>query len=505
MLIKRFVTSFPRLLALILLALIGTLILPPAAPLVAQYHWSLQQRIPDYDDEARTPYLVADQNRTVHAFNYQPVGDREMAIFYRQWTVEQRWTTPVDILLPDTNVPDSLQGVFLDRAGTLHLIYFAGYHIGGNQLRGTINYSRARAANAGRASAWSTPRAVGEGAGPQTFAALAGDDRGNLIIVYSGQREGIGLYEVHSADGGDTWSEPVIVSLVYEEERWPMAIQLDMDRQGRLHAVWSLVNANGSGEEIYYAKLEADQVQWSEPILLAARDEGDYDANWASIIVRRDELFVIYHDGFPPTRWMRRSTDGGQTWTAPVRPFPHQGTYVYAVLLTDSNEVLHMILGNRTTDVPAIYGMWHSVWLGEDWSALEAVVSGPNTAHFAPENPQAVISQGNTLLVTWDNDIPRDHLNGAWYSYTILDAPELPVVPLPNPTATPTPPATATPTKLPPTPTPTPRAVLSGQSEDLAATTGMNNPAAPVIVGVAPVALLIAVAIVVQRLYYRAR
>lgn len=504
MLIKRFVTSFPRLLALVLLALIGTLILSPAAPLVAQYRWSPQQRIPDYDDQASAPYLVADQNRTVHAFNYQPVSDDgEMAIFYRQWTPDLGWTTPVDILLPETNVPDSLQGVFLDRAGTLHLIYFAGYHVGGNQLKGTINYSRALAVNAGRASAWSTPRAVGEGAGPQTFAALTGDDRGNLSIVYSGQREGIGLYEVHSADGGDTWSEPVIVSLVYEEEHWPMAIQLDMDREGRLHAVWTLVNAAGLGEGIYYARLEADRARWSEPILLAARDEGDLAACWASIIVYRDELFVIYYDGFPPTRWMRRSTDGGQTWTAPVRPFPHQGTYVYAVLLIDSNEVLHMILGNRTTD--GIHGMWHSEWLGEHWSALEAIVSGPKTMHFDPENPQAVISQGNTLLVTWESDILRDHLNGAWYSYTVLDAPELPVVPLPNLTATPTPPATATPTTLLPTPTSTPRAVLSGQSEDLAAATGMNDPAAPVIVGVAPVVLLIAVAIVVQRLYYRAR
>lgn len=496
MVTKRFVTNFPRLLALVLLALIGTLILSPAAPLVAQYRWSPQQRIPDYDDQARAPYLVADQNRTVHAFNYQPVGDGEMAIFYRQWILDQGWTTPVDILLTGTSTGNrTLQGVFLDQAGIIHLIYFAG-----NQQGGTIHYSRALAANADRAPAWSTPRVVAEDAGPQSFAALAGDDRGNLIVVYSGQREGIGLYEVHSADAGDTWSEPATVSLV--EEPWPTTIQLDMDRQGRLHAVWRLVSAN-LDEEIYYARLEADRAQWSEPILLAERDEGDFGVDWASIIVHRDELFVIYHDGFPPTRWMRRSTDGGQTWTAPVRPFPHQGTYEYAVLLIDSNEVLHMILGNRIGN-PAIHGMWHSEWLGESWSGLEAIVSGPKTPEFDPSSPQAVISQGNVLLATWWTDTSPADRNGVWYSSTVLDAPQLPVVPLFSPTATSTPPATATPTTLPPTPTPTPRAVLSGQSADSAAATGMNNPAAPVILGIAPVVLLIAVAIVVQRSYYRA-
>lgn len=497
-LIKQLITNFPRLLALVLLAIIGTLILSPAAPLVAQYRWSPLQPIPDYDDRSPAPYLVADQNRTVHAFNTQRFDDQEVAVFYRQWTPDLGWTNPVDILLPETNVNRSLQGVFLDRAGMIHLIYFAGYHIGGNQLIGTINYSRAPAVNAGQAPAWSMPKPVGMDAGPLTYATatLAGDNSGNLFIVYSGQKEGIGLYEVHSTDGGNTWSEPAIVSLVYEEERLPVFIGLDVDQQGRLHTVWSIVDSlTGIGFEIYYARLEADHAQWSDPIPLATKDEGDYSTNWPSIKVYQDELVVIYMDG-PPTRWMRRSRDGGQTWTVPVRPFPHEGEYVGAPLLIDSNGVLHMILGNRI-GTPATHGMWHSVWLGERWSQLEAIASGPVTLEFDPTAPQAVISQGNILLATWENDIPQ--LNGAWYSYTVLDAPELPVAPLATPSATPTPPATALPTTLPPTLTFTPKPVLPDQSDDLAPATRMNSPAAPVILGVAPVVLLIVVTYVVNR------
>ena len=65
--------------------------------------WPAQQRIPDFHPETNTPILVADQNRTVHAFSSQWLDDDEdnavRAIAYNQWTLEGGWTPPVDILL----------------------------------------------------------------------------------------------------------------------------------------------------------------------------------------------------------------------------------------------------------------------------------------------------------------------------------------------------------------------------------------------------------------------
>ena len=62
-------------------------------------NWSLQQQIPDYDDLTETPpFIVADQNRTVHAFNSQTI-DGERLIVYRQWSLEKGWTSPIDIFM----------------------------------------------------------------------------------------------------------------------------------------------------------------------------------------------------------------------------------------------------------------------------------------------------------------------------------------------------------------------------------------------------------------------
>jgi hypothetical protein len=49
---------------------------------------------------------------------------------------------------------------------------------------------------------------------------------------------------------------------------------------------------------------------------------------------------------------------------------------------------------------------------------------------------RAVVSQGNVIMATWTEDPtgledPIFGKDGVWYSYTLLDSPELPVIPLP--------------------------------------------------------------------------
>jgi hypothetical protein len=329
--------------------------------------------------------------------------------------------------------------------------------------------------------------------------------------VYSGLREGTELLEIHSTDSGGTWSEPTTVSQVYGDDHLLAGIQLFVDRQGRVHAAWSVPLASSAlGEEVYYARLEADLEQWSEPVLLAAREGNDYAADYPAIIGYRDELIVMYMDGVvpggvPPTQWMRRSRDGGQTWTDPVRPFPHVGGHGAAALLVDSNEVLHILVGNRIGD-PPIGGMWHGVWLGERWSELElitdqvAIVSGSPYVDESASRPRAIVSQGNVLLGTWWHD-SRGQPPAA-YSYVVLDAPELPVVPLPAPPTTPTSTATLSQTVLQLIPVPSPRAASAIQSTGSSEESPSSNAAGPVALAIVPVALLITIVIIAQRLRY---
>lgn len=451
--------------------------------------WSSPRRIPAYYNLLKAPTLVADQNHTVHAFDDEKAAGGNV-IVYRRWSaVSGDWSAPVDILLFRDGLA-GMMGVQLDDSGRFHMIFYSG-----EETRGNVYYTWAYAANAGSAAAWSEPVQIAPSAGPLVAGALVAAGPGRLVAVYTGLGQGVGVYAVHSADSGQTWSMPVAVDLADTPGLTPVAFWLTGDTHGRVHVVWHVANEGGQGEEILYARLSADLAAWSQPILLAGRETDLENMGWGSIISVDDRLIVAYQDSFPATRWVRQSADGGETWSEPVRPFPYEGGYEYTALVKDSSNVVHMVLGNRLPS-PETYGMWYSKLVDGVWTPLEPIISGPGRRDFGPCCPRAVMSQGNVLLATWAHNVSNEYLTGAWYAYLHLDAPELPVVPLAQPTAWPAL-ATATPTAIMASPAPT-RVV--GEVNGGSATGKAANPGTNVYLAVVPVVIIILAVLVVQQL-----
>jgi hypothetical protein len=470
-----------------------------AAPPVNQ--WAPQARIPFYDDVTGeiTPILIADRNHTVHAFNMQTLGeeDKIKGIVYRQWTLEKGWTDPIDILLnPDGGDIQALDA-FLDQSGIVHLAF---------AMSGKLYYSKSPLIDAGRASAWATPMLVGEQATVPFNAAFVGDDKGNLIIIYAGNRDGNGIYVVDSADAGKTWSETFPLLLTYDQEFVVSGSKAYLGQSGQLHLVWNTINQLGQGQSVYYAKLNVEQRHWTEPVALdiVREEDNKLGVHFPAVIEYHGDILVTNY-GKDNGHWWRRSNDGGQTWTDPVRVSPrHIGTNGALSFVVDSSNVLHAFFGQRIDDDN--HGMWHLVWTGNGWSEPQAVVRGRQVRDlvggmgFDPKGANAVISQGNVVLVTWVTDgIAGD--NGVWHSYGIVDTPELPVIPLPAPlaitsNATPTLITVATPSL--PDNNPSPTRSISMNDEDDNHNVIAYSPALPLIIGITPVVLLISAIIISQ-------
>lgn len=419
--------------------LVGAAVLAAAPSGTRADDWSPRQRIPGIHNDADTPYVLADRDRTVHAFHSQPAraDPKQLAIVYSRWILQDGWTPPSDIIPPPMRGQASILGALLDAEGRVHVVFFSGDDTDAN-----LYYSWAWASEADRRRAWSEPALIGEMAITPRTATLAQDERGTLTAVYGGKRDGVGLYSVHSTDGGTTWSAPVPYFLLDRDDLRPMALddprvwnpQVAADAAGRLHLTWTVVGRDGNGKAIYVTSWDAAAQAWSAPLRLATVKPGQYEVDWPSIVAHDGTLLVIYNDHAPTRRMMRVSRDGGRTWQDPVEVLvPTTGEYGNAAFAVDGNDTLHVVFGDRARNL----NLWHSVWRDGVWQdpqsiapATEATTYSRGPEEFHPSRPRLVASQGNVLLAVWRTDPGRPH-NGTWFAHKRLDAPELPIVPLP--------------------------------------------------------------------------
>ncbi len=394
------------------------------------FGWSPAQTIPGYSLENLPPILVADQNRTVHAFTSEWLpsdgADSVRGVIYSQWSVENGWTNPIDILLSpikEARVTDA----YLDKDGFINVVFF-----GGDGTAGDIYYSKAPLEEASNARSWSVPIVIGENAEDPEAAVFAEDRQGYLHVIYSGKQYGNGVYVVSSKDNGETWSESMPIFLADSDAPYISLLRAIHTDSGWLHVIWNVYSVEGQGRGIYYSRSE-DGNKWSDSSLLVYAQVG-LGTQTPTIIEYQDRLLAIYN--LTPKITMRQSTDNGETWQDPAIMFPrHVGVNGTLSPVIDSNGVLHLFFGQRIpgTGDADIHGMWHSVWENNRWTEPNAVIKGPRVVDtkgltsFDPYDAHAVVSQGNVILVTWRTDPGDVKNNGVWFSYTVLNAPELPV------------------------------------------------------------------------------
>lgn len=469
-------------------------------------NWSPDKRVPGYLDDTFTPFLIADQNRTIHAFATQRIGGKR-AIVYRQWTLAGDWTRPIDILFSPTGGDAQILDVFLASDGIFHMIFF-----GNADETASIYYASVLATNAGDSSAWSFPELIGEGAAYPSYGTFEGDNQGNFVVVYNGNHEGNGIYITKSNDMGLNWSTATPLYLINDPRTMPYYIKSYVGRLGRVHVVWGVNIIEGTVyDSLYYAGIDIKTGDLNKPQLLDKRPniQGYFGPSEPTIVDNGKYVVIMYNGGNPfkegivpvgrPTILVRFSNDDGETWEDVKNPFPFlTGQSGEQVLLVDSSQVVHAIAIMRIDSLvdgkyQPVEGVWHSEFKDGIWSYPQRFVTT-----IPAVNLRAVVSQGNLILATWMEDALFGQ-NGIWYSYTTLDSPELPATPLPIHTVfeeVPTIMNTMTITENTLPSTGTPRDLIDKKN------TNIGNPQLPILIGIIPAVILVFV-IIIRTMYIR--
>ncbi|MFN8385345.1 MAG: sialidase family protein [Anaerolineales bacterium] len=427
---------FLDIIAVIIIAMMA--LAPPQAKVNAQGEspWAPDQRIPGYVDDTYTPVLVADNNGMVHAFASQRSGDgNPVGVVYRTWSLETGWTSPVDILLAPRE-DAAVQSAFLDSFGIMHVVFF-GSDLGGAD----IYYSRAPVGSADSSQAWSAPTVIGDSAIQPSYAVLSGDGVGNLVVIYTGNVDGSGVYSASSSDSGASWSKPTPVFLVDNPDFFPFSLRLSPGQDGTFHAAWSVVTSRGVDISVHYARFDLKTSEWTTPVTLAEKPpgQGDYfGPSFPSVVDNGNEVIVMYNNGNPsptqragigrPVQMVSVSNDNGETWNPPTVPFINlEGRSGEHIIVQDSDHVVHALFVQRTAGGKEVLGgIWQSDYKNGFWS---------DPYRFVPtwdaHDLHAVVSQGNVLLMVWRVD-PGIGTKGIWFSYKLLDSKVEPLQPYPT-------------------------------------------------------------------------
>ncbi len=408
--------------------------------------WSRPVNLSESEAQSTYPSIAADPAGGIHVIWEEGEGQDDVIVYTRR--EGGRWTKPVDILINPGGGAASYPVLAADAYGYLHVVWKGG---------GTVYYSHAYAPVAGSARHWSEPKPLTSPDLYLNFPTLSVAPDGVLHAAYAKQiGPDSGIYALRSTDRGEKWSPSTAIYQNPRADRLVDKPRLAAGPDGVVHAVW----VESRYPEVFpplglrYARSTDGGNTWSQPLVLA---DGPYDD--PAILTLGRELHVVYsgtaEDRFKFHRW---SSDGGRTWSDAWRDPEVGGLLGWPALVADGDRVLHWLMAGSIFEA-GTDGLYYTTWSGESWTSGQVLLYHTSRVAQNMANISAAVSLGNELHVVVQVPLARKE-GGGWqfdvfYLHRPLGASGRPPQTLPapterpSPTPTPSPRPTAMPTALP--------------------------------------------------------
>lgn len=408
------------------------------------------------------PAVAADRQGTLYALWSQGVtpGQIDTGV-YGSIRRNGQWSKPA-IVLRSPEKPDGSSSkadqpaMALDASGKMHAVWTAG-------IDGGLLYSSSHVRDFVSAQDWAEPVELPTPSSINSWPDIVADQRHNILyIVYAiPYNERRGIYLTRSLDGGTTWLTPTLIFDAVAAQ-WAGAdkARLALDPvSGNLHVTWlrAVLPSSGGSQAVYYSGSTDGGQTWSAPVKAA---EGQVD--WPRIAVPNSgQVYVAWNQNAsqgqpdPATPfgvWGQFSTDGGQQWSEPTAiPGFGEVSGPIGLYADEVGELYVAAIGRESNNESSLIS---AKWDGQKWNGREEVRLGQEAAAGNVVSPVAVPEMGqlNALmhLYTWAQN-GSSRFDIAMTSRTITPTTVTPISILtvaPTATAEPTP--TVQPTGTPP-------------------------------------------------------
>jgi hypothetical protein len=379
------------------LLLLVLFLFPSLEPAYAQeqYPWSPPSQIPTEGDALSRNTVISDQYGYLHLFWFESgVEDTRVRIMYSRYD-GQLWTTPNDVFEALGLAMWGDLSAFIDHQGVLHLAW-----------TDTINmhYSFVPVQDSISAWNWSRPTTINTSA---QEIRIRGDNDGILHIVYASNVSDAGVSYIRSEDEGMTWSSPERLDPDKPSHYAPKSLNLEMDEQEGLHALWYYYDIREDREDwIRYAHSLDGGITWSSPLTIdeAKENTGKLTMSGPIMIVSGNQIHIVW--GAKPTNLIHRlhkySDDRGLTWSQPVFIFGDLHGQAWDGMAVDGAGRVHFLGQIRYPQ-----SIYHSYWDQDRWVRPELVyliainsndpIGNRIHAHFL----RPVFRLGNQLVVAF--------------------------------------------------------------------------------------------------------
>lgn len=454
------------------------------------------------DREGRVHVIWCETNHL--AMNYPQPGEeidesQFERVYYSMWDGEQ-WSQANDIVPPQRDIIRNT--IAVDGYDVLHLLFDFSPPYG-------LYHKQAQASEASSAAAWTFPHLTNGRRFTYMSDIAIFQDTLHVIYDDRGAEDGecpgcADIFHRRSTDRGLTWSTPVAL---FPTGTGSSRAQIEIDKTDRLYVAWDegwdrLSSRSGDPEYGIYMYSPDGGDTWSDPTIVSYPDSTNVqlsvgsDGQGGVMLVWRTTSLEY------PGIYYMWSTDQGENWSTP-QTLPNivaknwGNLFDFYDMATDSAGHIHLLVGGHLStrqEAPLFSGsphaLYHLEWDGSSWSLPSPVYEGD----WYPEYPHLVIDRGNQLHATWyiREERSEDRTpHQSWYAHGQSRSPaETPVA---QPTLTPTPAVVAT---SPPTPTPTTTPYPDLSSEVAGLPDGLyteSDEALRLTVSLSPVVLLILV------------